>query len=117
MGNITVFARMCVQPENRDKLQELTSAACEIAAGEPGTLAYEWHYSDDDATLVMLQQSADSAAHLAHMQRDGHGEFMGALMGMVDSLEFHILGEPSAELAEAVKSVPGAHFYAEIANK
>lgn len=32
MDGITVFARMGVQPEHRDKVQELTSKACEVAA-------------------------------------------------------------------------------------
>jgi hypothetical protein len=51
------------------------------------------------------------------MQADGHGEFMGTLMGLIDSVEFFVLGEPTPEHAEALASVPGAQFYTELASK
>ena len=60
---------------------------------------------------------ADSSAHLAHMQADGHGELMGAVMGLIDSLEFSVLGELTPEHAEALANVPGAHFYSGFASK
>ena len=50
------------------------------------------------------------------MQADGHGELMGSLMALIDSLEFFVLGEPTAEHA-ALASVPGAQFYSELASK
>lgn len=31
------------------------------------------------------------------MGADGHGELMGAFMGLIDSLEFFVLGEPTPE--------------------
>ena len=57
---------------------------------------------------MLLESYADSDAHLAHMHADGHGEFMGALMALIDSVEFVVLGEPTAEHAAALSSVPGA---------
>jgi hypothetical protein len=36
---------------------------------------------------------------------------------LIDSLEFFVLGEPTAEHAEALASVPGAQFYSELASK
>ena len=41
---------------------------------------------------MLLESYADSDAHLAHMQADGHGEFMGGLMALIDSVEFVVLG-------------------------
>jgi hypothetical protein len=49
------------------------------------------------------------------MQADGHGEFMGRLMAMIDSLEFFVLGEPTPEHTAALANVPGAPFYSEVA--
>ena len=50
-------------------------------------------------------------------RQDGHGQLMGALMGLIDSLEFSVLGEPTPEHAEALANVPGAHFYSGFASK
>jgi quinol monooxygenase YgiN len=114
---ITIFARMGVKAENVEDLTALAAKACRVAAGEPGTLTYDWHYSEEHRSLVVLETYADSSAHLSHMQADGHGELMGNLMALIDSLEFFVLGEPTAEHAEALASVPGAQFYSELASK
>lgn len=117
MGTITIFARMSVEPENVERLKTLAAKGCILAADEPGTLVYDWHYSEEQGTLVVLESYADSSAHLAHMQADGHGELMGNLMALVDSMEFFVLGEPTAEHIEALAAVPGAQFYSELASK
>ena len=117
MGTITIFARMGVKPDNLEKLKALATEGCKVAADEPGTLTYNWHYSAEHGSLVLLETYADSAAHLSHMQADGHGEFMGSLMALIDSVEFVVLGEPTAEHAEALSAVPGAQFYSELASK
>ena len=117
MGTITIFARMGVKPEDVEKLTALAVEACKVAAGEPGTLTYDWHYSEEHGSLVLLETYADSSAHLSHMRADGHGELMGSLMALIESLEFVVLGEPTAEHAEALASVTGAQFYSELASK
>ena len=117
VGTITIFARMGVKSENLEELTALARKACTVAAEEPGTLIYDWHYSEEHGSLVVLEAYADSAAHLSHMQADGHGELMGSLMARVDSLEFFVLGTPTVEHAEALAAVPGAQFYSELASK
>ncbi len=117
MGTISIFARMAVRPENVENLTALAAEACKVAADEPGTLTYDWHYSEEHGSLVLLETYADSSAHLSHMQADGHGELMASLMALIDSLDFFVLGEPTAEHAEAIASVPGAQFYTALASK
>jgi len=117
VGSITIFARMGVSPENVENLKALATEGCRVAANEPGTLTYDWHYSEAHGSLVLLEAYADSSAHLSHMQAEGHGEFMGRLMALIDGLEFYVLGEPTAEHAAALAAVPGAQFYAELASK
>jgi quinol monooxygenase YgiN len=117
VGTVTIFARMGIKPENVEKLTALAAEACRAAADEPGTLTYDWHYSEEHGSLVVLETYADSSAHLSHMQADGHGELMGGLMALIDSLEFFVLGEPTAEHAAALAAVPGAQFYSELASK
>ncbi len=116
MSRITIVARMGIKPENVEPLRALAAQGCKVAAEEPGTLSYDWHYSEDEGTLVLLESYADSDAHFVHMQADGHGEFMSSLMGLIDSVEFDILGEPTPEHTAALSSVPGATFYSEVAS-
>ena len=113
---IAIFARMGVTPENVEQVKALAAQGCQVAADEPGTLTYDWHYSADQGCVVLLESYADSDAHFAHMQAEGHGEFMGALMALIDSVEFVVLGEPTAEHAAALSAVPGAQFFTEIAS-
>jgi quinol monooxygenase YgiN len=113
---ITIFARMGVKPENVEQLKALAAEACKVAADQPGTLTYEWHYSKEQGCLVVLESYADSDAHLAHMQADGHGELMGSLMALIDSIEFVVLGEPTPEHVAGLSSVPGAQFFSELAS-
>jgi len=117
MGTITIFARMGIKPEHVEQMKTLAAEGCKVAAAEPGTLTYDWHYSEEHGSLVVLEAYADSSAHLAHMQADGHSELMGSLMSLVDSIEFFVLGEPTTEHIEALAAVPGAQFYSEIASK
>jgi quinol monooxygenase YgiN len=113
---ITILARMGVRPENLEQARALAVRACQAAANEPGTLTYDWHYAEEQGSLVVLESYADSSAHLAHMGADGNGELMGSLMGLIDSLEFYVLGEPTAEHAEALAGIPGAHFTSALAS-
>lgn len=117
MGKIAIFARMNVDPENAPQIRALAEAACRSARDQVGTLTYDWHYSDEHRSLVVLEIYADSAAHIAHMQAEGHGEMMGKLMALIGSIEFHVLGQPTAEHAAMFSAVPGAKFYSELASK
>ena len=117
MGTITIFARMGLEPENVAQVKALATEACRVAEDQPGTLVYDWRYSDEHRSLVVLETYANSAAHIAHMQAEGHGDVMGSLMALIGSIEFFVLGEPTAEHAEALRSVPGAQFYTELASK
>jgi hypothetical protein len=42
---------------------------------------------------------------------------MSSLMALIDSLEFFVLGQATAEHAQALAAVPGAQFYSELASK
>jgi quinol monooxygenase YgiN len=116
MKPITIVARMGIKPENVEQLTALAAEGCKVAAAEPGTLTFDWHYSEQQGCLVLIESYADSDAHFAHMQADGHGEFMGRLMTLIDSVEFVVLGDPTPEHAAALSSVPGAQFFSEVAS-
>jgi quinol monooxygenase YgiN len=117
MGKITIFGRMSVEPENVPKIEALAQSACRAVQDQPGTLIYDWHYSDEHGSLVVLEAYADSEAHITHMHAEGHGDMMASLMALIGSLEFYVLGEPTAEHAAMLSAVPGAQFYSELASK
>jgi quinol monooxygenase YgiN len=108
---------MGVRPANLDQVTALAVRACQAAAGEPGTLRYDWHYAEEHGSLLVLETYADSSAHLAHMGTEGHGELMSSFMGLIDALEFFVLGEPSTEHREALAGIPGAHFTSALASR
>ena len=116
MTKVTIFARMGIKPENVEQVTALAAKACKVAADQPGTLTYEWHYSKEQGCLVVLESYADSAAHFAHMQADGHDEMMGSLMALIDSIEFVVLGAPTPEHIAALSNVPGAQLFSEVAS-
>jgi quinol monooxygenase YgiN len=116
VNQITIFARMGIKPENVEQVAALGAQACKAASGQPGTLTYEWHYSEDQGCLVVLESYADSDAHFAHIQAAGHGEMMDSLMSLIDSIEFVVLGEPTPEHVAALSNVPGAQFFSQIAS-
>lgn len=117
MGKITIVGRMAVDPENVEELTTLIAEGRRVAADEPGTLTYDWFYSQERGTVLVVETYADSAAHLTHMQAEGHGELMGGIMALIGSIEFYVLGEPTSEHAEALSAIPGAQFYSEIAQR
>jgi quinol monooxygenase YgiN len=117
MGKIAIFARMSVEPDNVPQIKSLAEESCRAVRDQPGTLTYDWHYSDEQGSLVLLEIYADSAAHIAHMQADGHGDMMATLMALIGSIEFYVLGEPTAEHAAMLSAVPGAQFFSELASK
>lgn len=116
MKPITIVARMGVPRDRFDEVAALAAEGCRAVADEPGTLAYDWHYSAEHETLLLIESYADSDAHFVHMQADGHGEFMGRLMSLIDSVEFVVLGDPTPEHSAALSSVPGAQFFSEVAS-
>ena len=105
MTKVTIFARMGIKPENVEQVTALAAKACTAAA-----------YSKEQGCLVVLESYADSAAHFANMQADGHDEMMGTLMALIDSIEFVVLGAPTAEHIAALSKVPGAQLFSEVAS-
>ena len=109
MGTITIFARMGLEPENVAQVKALATEACRVAADQPGTLVYDWHYSDEHRSLVVLETYANSAAALAHMQAAGSAG-LESLMALIGSIEFFVLGEPTAEPAACMWARAAAEF-------
>jgi len=82
------------------------------ARGEPGTLQFDWFFSDYGTQCVVRETFESSDAVLAHL---GHvGQFVGRLIESGGGLELDVFGEPSATLREAIASFqPVIYSYAQ----
>ena len=88
-----------IAPTDLEDFRKHAAAATEIAAGETGTLRYEYYFSEDETSAALLETYADSEAVLIHL--GNVTEHLGRLVELGGGMEVDVMGEPSAELVEA----------------
>ena len=89
-----------ITADNADEFKHLAAQALEEARGEPGTLQYDWFFSDDGANCVVRETYASSDAVLAHL--GNVGPLLGRLVELGGGLELEVFGDPSPTLREAL---------------
>lgn len=70
-------------------------------ANEPGTLMYEWSFSDDGRMLHIYERYAGSAAALAHIHTFG-SKFMTRFFDILEPKRFTLYGTPNEEVRKAL---------------
>jgi len=100
-NNVVVAASMAVREGKVAELRGLAEEMSTSAQQEPGTIAYEWHISEDGARCDIYERYADSAAFMAHV--GGLEGQMGRLMALVTPTNVTVYGMPD-EQARAVLS-------------
>lgn len=101
MGAIRTMTRFSgVEPVNAEAFRQAAREGAERAAGEPGTVGYEWYESADGATFVAHERFVDSDAVLAHATNVG--DLVGRWIELSSAFEIQIFGSPSDELAAAL---------------
>ena len=78
----------------------VAAEALERTIPEPGTLHYDWFFSEDETKCVVREIYADSDAMLAHL--GNVDDLLGRLIELGGGLEPEGFGRLSAELAEAI---------------
>ncbi len=100
--NIFWLLELSVKPGEADTVKALMHEMTEATrANEPGTLNYEWTFSDDGATCHLFERYADSAATLVHLGSFG-ANFADRFLAALEPTGFTVYGNPSAELREAL---------------
>ena len=89
-----------IAPADLAAFKQVAAAALELTIPEPGTLHYDWFFSEDETKCVVREVYANSDAMLAHL--GNVGELLGRLVELGGGLEPEGFGSPSAELAEAI---------------
>lgn len=89
-----------IAPGNLTEFKQVAAEALELTIPEPGTLHYDWFFSEDETKCVVREIYADSDAMLAHL--GNVGDLLGRLIELGGGLDPEGFGSPSAELAEAI---------------
>ncbi|WP_405988425.1 putative quinol monooxygenase [Streptomyces sp. NBC_00986] len=103
MASIFVRVRFDVRDQRQEEFEKLVFALRQQANDEPGTRSYRW-FSATDGSYLVIEEYADSAAAMAHMERAG--DLLGRLTecAMAGAVELH--GPIGPELREWVGSNP-----------
>lgn len=92
-----------VDPSNADAFIALIREAYEVAAGEDGTLVYEWYRSPDGSSFIAREVFTDSAAVLVHAANVGSQ--LERWIALSDSFTVELFGSPSQELQDAIAAL------------
>ena len=84
---------------SQEAVKEVLEKLIKKSSNEPGTLAYEWFFSEDGSALFGHEWYSDSDAALAHMA--GGGEDIGRLFELTSVEKVDVYGNISDELREA----------------
>lgn len=94
---------------NRDQdFLDLMKEMATATEREAGTIGYQWTLADDDQSVHILEQFADSAGALAHLE--GFGAFAARFLDILDVVGLTVYGEPSAAVREGVAGFAPAFY-------
>jgi antibiotic biosynthesis monooxygenase len=100
MGQLQVTARLLsIAKEDLDEFKRIAAELRGVAAGEDGTLQYDWFFNADETQCVVRETYASSEAVLAHV--GNVGELLGTVIQLGGGMELEVFGDPSDELLEA----------------
>lgn len=101
-----------IDPADLSAFKELAAESIELVRSEPGTLQYDWFFSEDERRCVVRETYADSEAVLAHV--DNVGAIVEQIVPLGGGLELELFGTPSPELAAGLRKLaPAIHpFFA-----
>jgi len=92
------------------EFKQLAAQALDAARGEPGTLQYDWFFSDDGTRCVVRETYRSSDDVLAHL--GNVGPLLGRLVELGGGLELEVFGEPTPALRDATAALqPRTHSY------
>jgi quinol monooxygenase YgiN len=100
---------LAVKPGELDNVKALMSEMVESAnTNEPGTLSYEWSFSEDGKSCHIFERYTDSAAVMTHLGTFKE-KFMERFLAAMEPERLLVYGNPSDEAKEALSGF-GAVF-------
>jgi len=113
MGSyVSWVIELALKPGKLDDFKALMDEMVESTQAEPGTLGYEWFFSDDGSACHIYERYADSKAMLSHV--GGFQEkFAARFLDMADVTRFVVYGSPSDEARKVLDGF-GASYMAQL---
>lgn len=101
-----------IAPDGAAEFKQLAGDLLELVATEPGTIQYDWFFSQDGRRCVVRETYASSDAVLEHL---GHvGSMLGRLVELGGGFELEVFGAPSQDLTDAISAFnPNVYSYAQ----
>jgi len=93
-----------------DAFRKIAEAMIGATKKEPGALAYEWHFNDDQTQCRLQEIYADAAAVEAHMAGPAVHEFVPKLLQVASVTGFDVYGNPGAKAAPALTAFGATIF-------
>jgi quinol monooxygenase YgiN len=103
MSQLQVTARLKIKEGKLNEFKEL-AVQCLASTKEkdPGTLQYDWFFSEDQLECVVREIYADSNSVFAHLAN--LGDLFGKILQTAD-MSLEVYGEPSEELRKATEGM------------
>jgi quinol monooxygenase YgiN len=99
-----------VKESQLDAFKTLAQAMTAGSAAEPGTLGYEWFFSEDGKRCRLLETYADADAVLAHFKGPVVTQLVPQMAPLCAMERFEIYGDPGPEVAKMATGF-GARIY------
>ena len=97
MSEILGIARFRFHEGKVAEFKRLSAQAMEIVKSkDPGTLAYDTYFNEDESECVIVERYRDSDALIAHAAN--LAELFEPILSIVDVVHGEVLGDPSPEL-------------------
>lgn len=101
-----------IATESSTEFRQLADEVLDIVRSEPGTLQYDWFYSQDGSRCVVRETYASSDAVLEHLGNVGPN--LQRLVELGGGLELEVFGTPSKAVADAIAAFnPNVYDYAQ----
>jgi quinol monooxygenase YgiN len=99
-----------VNESQLDAFKKLVQAMTAESAAEPGTLGYEWFFSEDGKRCRLLETYADADAVSAHFMGPVVTQLVPQMVPLCVMERFEIYGDPGPEVAQVATGF-GARIY------
>lgn len=97
MSEILGIARFRFHEGKVDEFKRLSAQAMEIVkAKDPGTLAYDTYFNDNESECVIVERYRDSESLIAHAAN--LADLFEPILSIVDVVHGEVLGDASPEL-------------------
>jgi quinol monooxygenase YgiN len=99
-----------VKESQLDAFKKLAQAMTAGSAAEPGTLGYEWFFSEDGIRCRLLETYADADAVTAHFKGEVVTQLVPQMVPLCTMDRFEIYGDPGPEVI-GIATGWGARIY------